>query len=392
SQLKHSVRPRPTGSIFKPFVYAAAINTGISGRTTIYTATSEVDDSQGSYTFGDQIYEPRNYKEEYHGPVTARYALAMSLNNATVKLAEQVGYDNVANLAKLAGINEAQATPSVALGAYRATPLDMAQAYTVFANGGVRVSATTVKSLRDAKGNVVEDANVQMRQVLDPRVAYVLTNMMEGVLNYRLAFCVHRQGFTAPAAGKTGSSHDAWFAGYTSNLLCIVWVGFDDYTDLKITGGLAAAPIWGEFMKRATALPQYRNVKPFTAPSGVVTLQLDKTTNRVATASCPDDYTAVFIAGTEPKDTCDAGGILSRLGHLFTGGNGSTPNVVPPPSPQSGTPATIQPAQPAAQEQPPTDPKKKKGFWGKVFGAIKGDDNKNPAPDGASQPPQPHKQ
>jgi penicillin-binding protein 1B len=382
SQLDHAVRPRPTGSSFKPFVYAAAVNTAVTGAPTVFTEISQVDDSQGSFAFGDQIYEPRNYKDEYHGPVPARYALAMSLNNATVRLAEQVGYDNVAALAKAAGINSVKPTPAMALGSYEASPLDIAQAYTVFANGGVRVSANVLRSLRDAQGNVLEEPNVQMRQVLDPRVAYVITNMMEGVLNYGLGFTVRRLGFTAPAAGKTGSSHDAWFAGYTSNLLCVVWLGFDDYTNMgNITGGIAAAPIWADFMKRATALPRYSNLQPFTPPTGVVVLKLDKVTNRLATASCPDDYYAAFIAGTEPKDTCDGGGILTRLGNIFTGGDHGNPgNVVPPPQPGAGTTSTVsnQPATQAPnQTQNQSDDKKKKGFWGKVFGAFKSDEQKN---------------
>jgi penicillin-binding protein 1B len=138
SQLNHAVAKRPTGSIFKPFVYAAAMNTALDGATNILTPASMVDDSATTFAYGDQIYEPRNYKEEYHGPVTLRYALAMSLNNATVKVAEEVGYDKVADLAKSAGITSVKATPAMALGAYDATPLEMASAYTAFSNDGVQ--------------------------------------------------------------------------------------------------------------------------------------------------------------------------------------------------------------------------------------------------------------
>ena len=131
SQLNHAVARRPTGSIFKPFVYATAMNTALDGATNVLTPASLVDDAATTFAYGDQIYEPRNYKEEYHGPVTLRYALAMSLNNATVKVAEEVGYDKVADLAKNAGITSVKATPAMALGAYDATPLEMASAYTV---------------------------------------------------------------------------------------------------------------------------------------------------------------------------------------------------------------------------------------------------------------------
>jgi penicillin-binding protein 1B len=396
SQLNHAMAKRPTGSIFKPFVYATAVKTGIDGQQPIFTPTSTVDDSPGTYTFGDQVYEPRNYKEEYHGLVTARYALAMSLNNATVKLAEQVGYDRIAELAHAAGITSVKSTPAMALGSYDATPVEMAQAYTVFANGGQRVTPTLVKSLRDRQGNILDETKVQIKPVLDPRVAYVMTNMMEGVINYGLGYSVRRAGFTAPAAGKTGSSHDAWFAGYTSNLLCIVWVGFDDYTDLKLSGAVAAAPIWAEFMKRAVALPQYSDVKEFNPASGVVVLKLDKVTNRLASASCPDDYYAAFIAGTEPRETCDQNpGLFNRIGSILGVTARDNPSVVPPPPPASQnqpavtgvrpvTPGTV--AQPATAQQQDPNPQKKKGFWGKVAGVFKGDDDKQ-----QQQPPPPPK-
>ena len=373
SQLDHAVAKRPTGSIFKPFVYAAAMNTGLDGTTPVLTPSTLIDDEPSTFAYGDQIYEPRNYKEEYHGQVTARYALAMSLNNATVKLAEQVGYDKVANLAKAAGITSVKATPAMALGAYDATPLDMASAYTVFANGGERIAPVMVNSVRNAAGDVVMDFKPDKQQVLDPRVAFVTTNLMEGVVNYGLGYsAVRGRGFNAPAAGKTGSSHDGWFAGYTSNLLCIVWVGYDDYSDLHLSGAQTAAPIWTEFMKRAAALPQYSDVKPFSQPAGVVDVQLDKVTNRLATPSCPDDYTAAFIAGTEPNETCEqtAGitGFFSRV--LGLGGE----KALPPPGESATAP----------------DQQKKKGFFGKIVGIFKGDKPANPPPNppqGGSTPP-----
>src|SRR5438046_4557063 len=157
SQLNHAVAHRPTGSIFKPFVYAAAVNSALDGSPQVLTPASIVPDQPSTFAYGDQIYEPRNYKEEYHGDVTARYALAMSLNNATVKLAEEVGYDKVADLAKSAGITSVKATPAMALGAYTATPLDMTAAYTTFANSGTRISPTMVNSVRNNNGDVVMD-------------------------------------------------------------------------------------------------------------------------------------------------------------------------------------------------------------------------------------------
>jgi penicillin-binding protein 1B len=380
SQLNHAVARRPTGSIFKPFVYAAAMNTALDGTTSVLTPASMVDDTATTFAYGDQIYEPRNYKEEYHGPVTLRYALAMSLNNATVKLAEEVGYDKVADLAKNAGIASVKATPAMALGAYDATPLEMAAAYTAFANEGTRISPIFVNSVRNAKGDVLQDFTPDKRQIMDPRIAFVMTDMMQGVVNFGLGYsAVRGRGFQAPAAGKTGSSHDGWFAGYTSNLLCIVWVGYDDYSDLHLSGAQTAAPIWTEFMKRAAALPQYSDMHIFTQPSGVVDVQLDKATNRLATPSCPETYTAAFVAGTEPRETCDQTGVGGFFSHLL--GLGDKPLPPPPPG-----------AQTSADGQTPSDAdKKKKGFFGKIVGIFKDDKSSSKPskpPDGGGTTPQ----
>jgi penicillin-binding protein 1B len=305
SQLNHALARRPTGSIFKPFVYAAALNSAINGTQPVFTETTVLDDSESVYQFGNRFYAPKNYHNEYLGQVSARYALAHSLNNATIKLAEMVGYDHVTELARSAGISSVRPTPAMALGAYDATPLEMAGAYTMFANAGTRVDPRMISSIRNARGEMLESFPVETKQVLDPRVAYVTTNMMEEVLNSGTAVRVRALGFTAPAAGKTGTSHDGWFAGYTNNVLCIVWVGFDDYSDLGLEGAHSAAPIWAMFMKKAVNLPQYKDAKPFTPPGGVVMVKLDKATNLVSNSTCPDSYEAAFIEGTEPKETCD---------------------------------------------------------------------------------------
>ncbi len=390
SQLNHAVARRPTGSIFKPFVYAAAVNTGLDG-TPVLTPASVVDDSPTTFSYGDQIYEPRNYKEEYHGPVSATYALSHSLNNATVKVAEMTGYEKVAALARAAGIKSVQATPAIALGAYDATPLDMASAYTIFANGGVKVTPLLATSVRDARGEVIQDYTAESHPVLDPRVAYIMTSMMETVMNSGTAAGVRARGFTAPAAGKTGTSHDGWFAGYTSNLLCIVWVGFDDYSDLRLSGADTAAPIWAEFMKKAVTLPEYQGVKPFTQPSGVVDVRLDKVTNRLATPTCPDDYNAAFLAGTEPTDTCDHAASAQQEG-FFSRILGLGPKPSPPPAvSNNGQQPGPNPGQQTSAESE-TAARKKKGFFGKILGVFKGDDsNKGASDPGGDQSPPPHR-
>jgi penicillin-binding protein 1B len=395
SQLNHALAKRPTGSIFKPFVYAAALNTALDGSTNVITPASTVTDAPSTFSYGDQIYEPRNYKEEYHGDVTLRYALALSLNNATVKVAEEVGYDKVADLAKTAGIASVKATPAMALGAYDATPVDMTSAYTSFADGGTRLTPVFVNSVRNSKGDVVMNFGTTRSQVLDPRIAFVMTNMLEGVVNFGTAYVVRQRGFTSPAAGKTGTSHDGWFAGYTSNLLCVVWVGYDDYSDIRLSGAQTAAPVWAEFMKKAVTLPQYEDVKAFSQPEGVVDVQLDKVTNRLATPACPDDYTIAFITGTEPRDTCDQtnpSGVRGFFSKIF-GGNSVAP--LPPPT-TTGNPQTTSGVQ--NQEGAP----QKKSFFGKIVGVFKGDNGKNsnssqpsgqpnsqPNPKSGDPPPQP---
>jgi penicillin-binding protein 1B len=203
----------------------------------------------------------------------------------------------------------------MAIGSYDATPLDMAGAYTIYANGGVHLDPWMLASVRTPTGDVIQDFTPTSQQVLDPRVAYLTTNMMEAVINGGTAAGVRGMGFTAPAAGKTGTDHDAWFAGFTSNLLCIVWVGNDDYTALdpenrgRVQGAYAAAPIWASFMKQAVQLPQYSDTTEFKAPDGVELVTLDKATNLLADGSCPDDYTSAFLDGTAPTDSCDHKGL-----------------------------------------------------------------------------------
>ncbi len=325
SQINHAVAHRPTGSIFKPFVYASAFQTAVEGtmlpgQTALFSPVTLLNDQQATYGEGTQYeYTPRNYEGAFYGEMTARLALMRSDNNATISLASMVGFDRVAALARDSGIKSAVGTPSMAIGSYDATPLDMAGAYTVFSNGGVHIDPWLLASVRTPTGDVITDYTPTTRQVLDARVAFLTTYMMQSVLqgNGRdgckvngLDYCgtgagVRNMGFTAPAAAKTGTSHDAWFAGFTSSLLCVVWVGNDDYTDIKLEGAHAAAPIWATFMKNAIQLSEYSDTNEFTPPEGVQVVTLDKATNLLADPACPDDYTAAFLDGTAPTDTCD---------------------------------------------------------------------------------------
>jgi penicillin-binding protein 1B len=185
---------------------------------------------------------------------------------------------------------------------------------------------------------------------------------------------VRVRGFQQPAAGKTGSSHDGWFAGYTSNLLCVVWVGFDDYSDLHLSGAQTAAPIWTEFMKKAALVPHYSDMKPFTQPSGVVDVQLDKLTNLLATPSCPQTYSSAFIVGTEPTNTCDQNtGVKGVLSRIFGLGNDQ-----------------VQPPANGQQAENQQSGQKKKGLFGKIAGIFKDDKQSTPKPQPQAPEPAAH--
>jgi penicillin-binding protein 1B len=393
SQLNHAVSKRPTGSIFKPFVYAAAYNSSLNsmslGDGGVFTALTRLQDEPTTFTYdnGRQTYTPNNFKSDFRGEVTAAYALAHSLNNATIQLGQMVGFDNVAALGRSAGVTSARGTPSVSIGAYDATPIDMAGAYTIFANNGVHLNPWMLASVRNTNGDIVSDFSSEGKQVLDPRVAYLTQSLLEGALNYGTASgAVRGHGFSAPAAGKTGTSHDAWFAGYTSNLICIVWVGNDDYTDIKIEGAHAAAPIWTEFMKRAILLPQYSDVKPFSPPEGVTIAHIDKTSGRLVDASCPNDslYMA-FLDGTAPVNTCSQMGENPQnfLQKIFgIGASKSMPETATPPSSTTAAPIVRQapvvrqaPNTPSDGNAPDTTQQpaqqKKKNFLQKIFGGGK---------------------
>jgi penicillin-binding protein 1B len=305
-------------------------------------------------------------------------------------------------LARDAGIKSARGTPAVALGSYDATPLDLSGAYTTFANGGVHIEPWFVASVRSANGDVLSDYPPDSKPILDPRAAYLTLALMENVVNAGTGGRIRSDGFNAPAAGKTGTSRDAWFAGFTSNLLCVVWIGNDDYSDIKMEGGKVAAPLWASFMKQAVKLPQYSDTKQFVPPPGVSTVRLDKVTNLLADASCPQDYDAVFLDGTAPAQTCDQGEGDQRNVFQKLFGLGKPPVVSPTAAP--GAPVNgMQPAGPPGQANPQTtatgepapappppdqQPKKKRGFFSRLFG--KGDNDKQQQQQQPADSTEPH--
>jgi len=396
SQLNHALAHRQPGSVFKPFVYAAAFNNAVDGAQPLITPATTVDDEPTVFEFDGQEYTPNNYGEKFMGKVTVRQALTNSLNVATVKVAELVGYGRVVQIARQMGLSASiRPTPAVALGAYELTPVEVAGAYTAFATIGTRADPFYIRSVVSADGNMLEKYTPSTKLVLDPRVAYLVDSILEDVLNKGTGAQVRAKGFTLPAAGKTGTSRDGWFAGFTSNLVCVIWIGFDDNHDLGLAGGSTAAPIWADFMMRATTLPGYRDVKDFEKPAGVDTVLLDADTLEVATPNCPDTREEVFISGSEPTQLCEAHGghgpvsaAGSFLSHLFGGGSPNPPAPANGANP-AGTPGSTNVAQGQPQPGQPTidpakAPEKKKGplqrFFG-IFGDKKKKDPEKPKPD-----------
>ena len=386
SQLNHALAHRQPGSAFKPFVYAAALDNAVDGVSPIVTPATTIVDEPTTFEFDGKEYTPNNFGEKFMGTVTVRDALINSLNVATIKVAELIGYGRVVQVVRQMGLGaNIQATPAVALGAYEMTPLDVAAGYTPFATGGMRAEPEFLRNVVQANGVLAEKFSPQTRRALDPRVAFLVNSLLQDVLNRGTGAGVRARGFTLPAAGKTGTSRDGWFAGFTSNLLCIVWIGFDDNRDLGLPGGVTAAPIWADFMIYATALPAYKDVKEFTPPEGVASVAIDPETLQLATPQCPVTRNEVYLAGTAPTEFCERhGGRIfstlppaSSLSHVF--GSQPTPNPAEaaPPGAAAG-PTGGPPAGAAAVPSPPTkvqkDEKeeKKKGPLQKVFGIFGG--------------------
>ena len=294
---------RQPGSTFKPFVFLAAFERAIEeGRTDLTPAALTLDEP-ATFEFDDQRWEPRNY-DDYDGPITWRRALAMSRNLGTIRVGEAIGFDQVAALWRRVGIGTPpRAFPSITLGVFELTPLEVAQAYTLFVNGGSvqPLKAMTHLTLGD---RTVKPAATRRRAVARPETTFLVTNMMRSVISEGTAAAVRAGGVTTDAAGKTGTTNDmrdAWFVGFTPDLLTVVWVGFDDNQPIGLTGSQAAVPIWTEFMRAALA---GRAGSAFEPPDGITFVEIDRDTGKLATPYCPRTITESFVTGTEPGDAC----------------------------------------------------------------------------------------
>ena len=300
---------RQPGSVFKPFVYLTAFEQAAAeGRTDVTPATI-VQDEPETFEFDDQVWTPANYQDEYEGPITLRRALAMSRNLATIHVAQMAGYENVADLWKKIGVGSTpKGYPSIALGVFEATPLEIATAYTIFPNLGiVRPPNHLLKIMRGGR-DITKTTKTRVelpREVARRDTTFLVTNMLRSVINEGTGAGVRAAGFTLDAAGKTGTTNDlrdAWFVGFTPELLTVVWVGFDDNQPVGLSGAQAALPIWVEFMKRALAGHASAS---FPIPDGVVLVDIDRDTGQLATRACPLVITEAFADGTEPTRFCE---------------------------------------------------------------------------------------
>lgn len=295
---------RQPGSTFKPFVYLTAFLT--PGR---WSPASLIDDMPFEVVSGGQTWSPDNYDGSIHGNVTLRAALTNSMNIATSRLALDVGLNRVTRTAHEAGIqSRLQAVPSLALGAFEVTPLELASAYSTLANGGIRTAPLSILSAVDDEGQVVQHRQVKMDRVLPADAVYLVNDMLQDVFDYGTARRARGLGYGGQAAGKTGttnSTRDAWFVGYTTELVGLVWVGYDDNAPIGLYGDSAALPIWVDFMKRSG----YGDRSPeFPAPRNVVLVEIDPTTGLLAGPGCPATRYEAFVSGTEPTEECHAHG------------------------------------------------------------------------------------
>jgi penicillin-binding protein 1B len=300
------VARRQPGSVFKPFVFLAAFEEAAAGGRTDVTPASITLDEPETFEFDDQVWSPENYGGEYEGPITFRQALAHSRNLATIHVAEAAGYDHVAAFWKSLKVGTPpKAYPSIALGVFEATPFEIATAYTLFPNGGAMRPLKHITRIISGGKDVTKKDSAGPRTVARPDTTFLVTNMMRSVLNEGTAAGARSQGFLLDAAGKTGTTNDlrdAWFVGFTPELLTVVWVGFDDNQPVGLSGAQAALPIWTQFMRNALA---GRASVPFDVPEGISFMEIDTLTGKLATAACPKKFTEAFLAGSEPTEVCD---------------------------------------------------------------------------------------
>ena len=320
SQFNRAVQAhRQAGSLFKPFVYLAAFEASRSGRQPYMTPASLLADEPVTFESENGRWSPQNYDKQFRGNVTLRNALEQSLNVPAVRVAKAVGTQPILDVIRQLGVTTVMTNDlSLALGSPAVSLLDMVTAYGTMANGGVFVRPTSLRAASDREGMTLWTATPERRQAVSPQAAYLVTSLLEGVVRRGTAAKAKVLGLTGAIAGKTGTTdgyRDAWFVGYTSDLVIGVWVGFDDERAVRLTGSQAALPIWMDIARRM--LPE--QAAPFSPPAGVVARAIDPKTGQLATSQCPERVDEVFIEGTEPTVYCEVhgGGLWERLRHTF---------------------------------------------------------------------------
>ncbi len=301
SQLNRVEALRQPGSAFKPFVYATALNTAYDPVPRVITPATVYIDQPMTFTYDNQEYSPGNMGDKYSmQPVTLRDAMVHSLNVVTVDVAMEVTIGRVMNLAAKAGLPRvAHAYPAMALGTAEATPLQVASAYTAFAANGTRTTPLAIDRITTGSGTTIAQPTAQKNEVLRPEIAYVMTSFMKDVVNRGTGAPIRARGFKFNVAGKTGTSRDGWFAGYTPDLVCVVWVGFDDGSQLGLTGAASALPIWADFMNAAlNTHPEWTG--DWQMPEGVQQADIDPTTGQIAKADTTAKRAELFVNGTLP--------------------------------------------------------------------------------------------
>jgi len=315
---------RQPGSAFKPFVYTAAIDNGFKPTDIIYDTPIVLNDEKRG------LWRPENYDHIFKGPTTLRQALALSRNVVSIKLLEKITPRQAVFYAHRMGIKTPlRAVPSLAIGTSEVIPLELVSAYAVFPNQGVRIDPIYITRVTDREGNILEENPPYKEEVLNEQTAYIMTNMLESVMDRGTGYGARRRGFRRPAGGKTGTTDnftDAWFVGFTPQLVAGVWVGFDDLTPLGEgeTGARAALPIWTDFMLAAQrGLP----VKDFTVPPGISFVDVCAESGLLPSGRCPKVIKEVFIKGTEPTQRCNLPHNIPKEAHPSrTGSKGEAPS------------------------------------------------------------------
>ena len=308
---------RQPGSAFKPFVYLAALGQGPRGEPPNFTASSLLEDRPLTVGTGRHAWTPRNYENRYEGTVTVRRALEQSLNAATVWMAETIGYDAVVRAAREAGFTSPMdPVPALVLGSFEVTPIELASAFAALASSGDRARPTGLRAVVDREGGVNEPL-ADRKPGLRPDEAFLVTHLLEGVLDRGTGASARALGVAGPVAGKTGTTNDGrdtWFVGYTPRLVALVWVGFDQRDVLRLSGAQAALPIWADFMRVALGVVPTSAPVP---PPSITFSDVDAANGKGATAWCPVVIREAFLAGTEPRDTCPDHGPAAAVRSFF---------------------------------------------------------------------------